>query len=248
MITAKEAIRAGRALLETPYAQMDCINYIKHIIRTTAGGVPSYTTAGTNSLWNSYGSAGKYRDLTWRQESLDGAQAGMLAFKRDGSDVHHVGLVTGEGTVLHSSSAIGCVVETDLYNGQWRLLAMHRYIAVGDAQEMEEGKMSALYSAIVTTEKDPLRVRSAPQTGAIIDHVPRGKIVEVLAESNTPGWVYIRYGALEGYASGEYLQRIADTEHADTETNADDNSSTCVIPYALAKQLYNALGNALSID
>ena len=50
MIKANDAIAAGRALLGTSYSQLDCINFIKRIIRTAPGGVPGYTTAGTNSL------------------------------------------------------------------------------------------------------------------------------------------------------------------------------------------------------
>lgn len=133
MITARDAVACGRALLGTPYSQLDCINFIKRIIHTAPGGDEKYTTAGTNTLWRSYSASRKYRDLTWRQEGLAGARAGMLAFKRSGDDVHHVGLVTGDGTVIHSSSARGCVVETAL-DESWALLAIHRDIAVEEAQ------------------------------------------------------------------------------------------------------------------
>ena len=40
MITARDAIAGGRALLGTLYSEMDCINFIKRIIRTAPGGVP----------------------------------------------------------------------------------------------------------------------------------------------------------------------------------------------------------------
>ena len=141
MIKTKDAIAAARALIGTPYARLDCINLLKKIIRTAPGGVRKYTTAGTNSLWKSYGMSKKYRDLTWRQEGLaaaaetssvsPAARAGMLAFKRKGSDVHHVGLVTECGTVIHASSAHGAVVETPLTAQEgWNLLAIHRHIGV----------------------------------------------------------------------------------------------------------------------
>ena len=99
MVKTKDAIALARSLIGTPYAELDCINLIKKVIRDAPGGVKTYTTAGTNALWDSYDMSAKYRDLTWRQEGLDGAQAGMLAFKADGEDVHHVGLVTDGGTV-----------------------------------------------------------------------------------------------------------------------------------------------------
>lgn len=50
MIKAQDAISAARALIGTPYSELDCINLIKRVIRTAPGGVPLYTTAGTNAL------------------------------------------------------------------------------------------------------------------------------------------------------------------------------------------------------
>ena len=127
MIKANNAIRTARLLLGTPYSEMDCIRLIVMVIRRTAGGDAAYRCEGTNWLWDSIDNSAKYRHLTWRQESTNGAKAGMLAFKRDGNDVHHVGLVTGEGTVIHSSSVYGQVVETEL-DGSWHLLGKHKWI------------------------------------------------------------------------------------------------------------------------
>ena len=216
MIKADNAIRTGRLLIGTPYAELDCINCIKKIIRSSFGGVKDYTTAGTNALWNSFNSAAKYRDLTWRQEGIAGARAGMLAFKRDGSDVHHVGLVTGMGTVLHSSSTNGGrgVVETPLSSSEgWNLLAKHRYIEAKEDAEMIEVSVpqNALYSAKVITQNDPLSVRKWAETGTIIGKVPKGRIVEVLSDAGD-GWPKIRYNELVGYASGRYLERIEEAD------------------------------------
>lgn len=212
MIKADNAVRTGRLLIGTTYAELDCINFIKRIIRTSFGGVKDYTTAGTNALWNSYNSAAKYKDLTWRQEGISGARAGMLAFKRDGSDVHHVGLVTGMGTILHSSSTNGGrgVVETPLSTSEgWNLLAKHRYIEAKEGADMIEANVpqNALYSAKVITQNDPLSVREWPETGTIIGKVPKERIVEVLSDAGD-GWPKIRYNELVGYASGQYLKRI----------------------------------------
>ena len=201
MIKANDAIAAGRALLGTPYSQLDCINFIKHIIRTAPGGVPGYTTAGTNTLWRSAEASGKYRDLTWTQEGLAGARAGMLAFKRRGDDVHHVGLVTGDGTVLHSSSAKGCVVETAL-DASWQLLAVHRYIEAAGAAGTEDN-VNVLYQAVVSTQSGALNVRDAPDGGRI-GSLPKGTMVDVLAEP-AQGWTFVRSGSLMGYVSSAYL-------------------------------------------
>ena len=127
MVKAKDAIATARALMGTPYKEMDCIALIRAVIKKSPGGEKNYRCEGTNWLWRSIGNSGKYKHLTWRQDGTGGARAGMLAFKRSGENVHHVGLVTECGTVIHSSSAAGFVVETVL-DDTWHLLGIHRYI------------------------------------------------------------------------------------------------------------------------
>lgn len=214
-IKANNAIRTGRLLIGTPYNELDCINFLKKVIRTSFGGVKDYTTAGTNALWDSYDVSAKYRDLTWRQEGIAGARAGMLAFKRDGSDVHHVGLVTGMGTVLHSSSTNGGrgVVETPLSASEgWNLLAIHRYIESKENDQMiiAEVPATVMYKAVVNTESSSLNVREWPETGTIIGRVPKGRAVEVLSDAGD-GWPRIRYNELVGVVSDKYLMRADST-------------------------------------
>ena len=151
MVRTEDAIAAARALIGTPYAELDCINLIKKIIRTAPGGDPRYTTAGTDELWSSAQKSAKYRHLAWRQEGLDGVGAGWLVFKGRGTDArdgepHHVGIATGEGTVIHSSSRAG-VTETMLTAADgWTLAAKHRDI---EARE-PEAKGMRLYAVTVT--------------------------------------------------------------------------------------------------
>lgn len=217
MIKADDAIRTARSLIGTPYSELDCINLIKKVIRTSPGGVPGYTTAGTNTLWNSYSAASKYRDLIWRQVGLSGARAGMLTFKRSGTDVHHIGLVTGDGTVIHSSSAAGKVVETALYKS-WDLLAIHRYIEVnelpqpaaptapsggslGDGKEKEQ--MTPYKMKVVASS---LNVRNEPGIGGTrIGRLGESAVVTVQAEMEN-GWKFVSYGdGASGYVDGSYL-------------------------------------------
>ena len=236
MIKTQDAIRLARSMIGTPYSRVDCIGLIKWIIRQAPGCVPGYTTAGTNSLWKSYDMSAKYRDLTWRQEGIQGARAGMLAFKRSGEDVHHVGIVAerpqcgmqrggdresqgAEGdyanspgscrmTVIHSSSVKGEVVETAL-DGSWALLAIHRYIEAAGAAGTEDN-MEALYQAVVSTQSGALNVRDAPDGGRI-GSLPKGTTVEVLAEP-AQGWTFVRSGSLVGYVSSAYLTRAESDE------------------------------------
>ena len=225
MIKAQDAISAARALIGTPYSELDCINLIKRVIRTAPGGVPWYTTAGTNALWASYIASDKYRDIIWRQEGITGARAGMLALKKHGGDVHHVGLVTGDGTVIHSSSAAGRVVETAL-DESWHLLAQHRYIEVSAAAAETEGTMDVLYQAVVNTMRDPLNVRDSPEaSGRKIGELARGTTVDVLAEP-VDGWAYIRAGSVSGYASAAYLARVAYVSAGDAQEAEEEPYTT----------------------
>lgn len=208
MIRNEDVIAAARALISTPYSELDCINLIKRVIRTAPGGVPWYTTAGTNALWASYHASSKYRDLIWRQEGIAGARAGMLAFKRHGGNVHHVGIVTERGTVIHSSSVHGKVVETAL-DESWHLLAQHRYIEVAASAAETEEHMDVLYQAVVNTMRDPLALRDSPGTdGRKLGELARGTTVDVLAEPVT-GWAYVRSAdGRTGYAASAYLARV----------------------------------------
>lgn len=217
MVKTMDAIRTARALIGTPYSELDCIGLIVRVIRTAPGGVGAYRTAGTNTLWKSAEASAKYRDLTWRHEGISGALPGMLAFKRRGTDVHHVGLVTGDGTVIHSSSAAGKVVETKL-DESWQLLAVHRYIeaqelpqpaapaapsggSLGD--ETEETRMEAYKMKVVASS---LNVRNEPGIGGDrIGRLSEGAVVTVQAEMEN-GWKYITYGdGALGYVDGSYL-------------------------------------------
>ena len=50
LITTNEAIRVARGLIGTSYETLDCINLIKKVIRTSAGGDKRYTTAHIRSV------------------------------------------------------------------------------------------------------------------------------------------------------------------------------------------------------
>lgn len=250
MIKWQDAVQSARALIGTPYAQIDCINLIKRIIRTAPGGVPGYTTAGTNTLWKSYSASAKYRDLTWTQEGITGARAGMLAFKRSGENVHHVGLVTGDGTVIHSSSAKGKAVETAL-DGSWQLLAVHRYIDTDDYIKEEE-TMDVLYKAKVITQEDPLTLRNAPE-GDKIGALPIGAIVDVLVDTDGD-WLFVRLGSMSGYAAKRYLARTEEEPEEEEVAGAEiqivitDEAGNVFRPVGAYKTDIEVLVDGESID
>lgn len=213
MVKAKDAIRVARSLIGTPYSELDCINLIKKVIRTAPGGVKGYTTATTVSLWDSYAMTPKYRDLTWRQENIDGALAGMLAFKRYSKSADHVGIVTGDGTVVHSSSVHGQVVETPLTIKEgWNGLGIHRHISTTDDVIIEEElvETETWYGKVVLSNPDNpdnyLNVRNEPSTrGDVIAKLHHDAPVVIMAKP-TKGWLFIQFGDNgSGYVSEKYV-------------------------------------------
>lgn len=211
MIQAKDAIEAARSLIGTPYSELDCINLIKKIIRISPGGDRKYTDAHVPALWASYNSSGKYKHLIWRQTGIEGAKPGMLAFKgkplgRD-HQPSHVGIVSGPNSVIHSSSQYGGVVETELNNGQWTLLAQHKLIGVMDDQEEDEKMEEVLYTARVVTAGGRLNLRKGRTTSSpSIRLIDNGETVDVYDDSQI--WWKIGYGGCEGYSLSSFLEPI----------------------------------------
>ena len=208
MIQAEAAIRAARGLIGTAYSEMDCINLIKKVIRTCAGGDKRYTTAGTNELWNSFDSVPKYRHLIWRQAGISGAKPGMLAFMGVGTgDVSHTGLVTEQGTVIHSSKSRGGVVETALTaKAGWNGLGAHRMIAVGEVDgdksaDEEQTENSAEGEVVTVCAQGGLRMRKKPR-GRYMKMILDGTRLVVLEEKG--GWLRVEYRGYTGWVSGEY--------------------------------------------
>ena len=206
MIKTSEAIRTARALIGTPYSELDCINLIKKVIRTAPGGDKNYTTAGTNDLWNSDSKSAKYQDLTWKQEGISGAKAGMLAFMGVGTgDVSHTGLVTERGTVIHSSKSRGCVVETELTEKRgWNGLGVHRMIEVA-----ENADAAPTGTAYVICAQTGLRMRKRPDVrGEYMQMLPDGAVIVAL--ETRAGWIKTTYKGYTGWVSGEYCCKAGD--------------------------------------
>lgn len=235
MIETSEAIRMARALIGTAYSELDCINLIKKVIRTSAGGDKRYTTAGTNELWNSFDSAPKYRHLIWRQSGISGAKAGMLAFMGVGTgDVSHTGLVTERGTVIHSSKSRGGVVETALTEkAGWNGLGAHRMIEVnyteggGKAEVSEAEKIFG--NAAVNITSGYLNIRDGASTRAnVIAKAANGVRVNIIREAGGTGWVFgVLASGEAGYMSSEYLVEDAPPESGDQgETGGEAPNTT----------------------
>ena len=200
MIQADAAIRTARGLIGTSYETLDCINLIKKVIRTCAGGDKRYTTAGTNELWNSFDSVPKYRHLIWRQSGISGAKPGMLAFMGVGTgDVSHTGLVTERGTVIHSSKSRGGVVETELTaKAGWNGLGVHQVIEVA-----ENAGAAPTGTAHIVCAQTGLRMRKRPDVrGEYMQMLPDGAVIVAL--ETRAGWIKTTYKGYTGWVSAEY--------------------------------------------
>ena len=221
MIQAEEAIRVARGLIGTSYETLDCINLIKKVIRTGAGGDKRYTTAGTNALWDSDSKRGKYRDLTWKQTGISGARPGMLAFMGVGTgDVSHTGLVTERGTIIHSSKSRGGVVETALTEkAGWNGLGVHRMIEVNGYVNDEDVQIDAKYSIgeYTVSYKNGLRLRKRPSlTGAYMLTMPCGAKLTVTEIDGD--WGKAAYNGHQGWWSGANYDKVgAQTEAGENE-------------------------------
>ena len=217
MIQAEEAIRAARGLIGTAYSELDCINLIKKVIRTAPGGDKRYTTAGTNELWNSFDSVPKYRHLIWRQSGISGAKPGMLAFMGVGTgDVSHTGLVTEQGTVIHSSKSRGGVVETALTaKAGWNGLGAHRMIEVNGYVNDEDVQIDAKYSIgeYTVSYKNGLRLRKRPSlTGAYMLTMPCGAKLTVTEIDGD--WGKAAYKGHQGWCSLAYCDKVGTQDEA----------------------------------
>ena len=119
----------------------------------------------------------------------------------DQRDYYHVGVVMGVSPlkIMHCTSP---TVKIDTKLGKWAYAGRLKVVEQ-DGKGVDD--MDALYMATVNTQQGPLNVRDAPKTGKVIGQIPKGAAVEVLSEGE---WERVRYGALEGYSSAQYLKRI----------------------------------------
>lgn len=130
----------------------------------------------------------------------DGEEIGNRWYGMEPGDCYHIGLVGRDGRILNAQGVETGFVSSpgDGWDGCAPLLAV-------DYEDGVEGAR-VLYRARVATARDPLRVRDWPETGEVLGSIPRGAEVEVLDDTGG-GWLRVRYGGLEGYASGAYLSR-----------------------------------------
>ena len=109
---ANEFVMNATRLIGTPYNTIDCIG----VVRIAAG----INCQGTNWLWRSINNSPKYRYLIERHDTSlpkTDCMNGILVFRinwsqqpkgyEDTPNCYHVGIITAERTVIHSTEKLG---------------------------------------------------------------------------------------------------------------------------------------------
>lgn len=176
---------------------------------------------GSNTIFR------KYCPKTGAIRSASDLRVGMAVLKRrfDGKEpaqyssdgignLYHIGCVTSVSPlrIVHATTPVARV---DTTLGNWTHWGTMDKVAYGATITSPASPIppstgsneTAEYKATVTTNKDPLNLRSAPnQNAGILSAIPRGATVEVLEDPDA--WVRVRYQGVTGYASSRYLTPI----------------------------------------
>lgn len=152
-------------------------------------------------------------------------------YEKSPGDVYHIGLVDKSGKYVLNAKSTSAGFSLDPISS-WQYFAP---LSAVDYSEVNKTVIEQPYYAIVTTEKDPLKMRKEPNTNsAVITKIPKGELVLVNQEIN--GWAVVEYGGYSGYASLAYLSK---TSLVPAEPNK--NNVTITISADVAKELLNAL-------
>lgn len=247
-VAAYGKLQIGRA-----YDEIDCIRLVVLAVRNGAGAdgeSKSYRCADTNELWRSLNASGKYHYVTKRLELETAKTLGLLVpgallviwepgynekYKDNEGDCSHIGIYVGDDDceVVHSSATKRCVAASTIKNG-WTHVLIHRLIdlenGVDEAQELAYEPVEP-YSATVDTQKDPLTIRSKPDTGSEkLGKVKKGGTITVVGAVKVDGdgraWLPVearpdnRRSIVSGWAAAEYLKPVEETASAATAASS----------------------------
>lgn len=232
----------ARKYLGQPYSKIDCAK----LPSLASNGAIKAT--GSNYQWRyETGEKGRITDgkpgdpyPAGNDRKSSQLEVGMAVFMHKKADTKkypdglgdycHVGIVSSVKPlrIINASSVEGKVTEYTRI-GTFCAWAYFKDIDYGISTEPAEavgetttqGGTTMLYQAKVVTGSAPLNVRANPSTKAARKgSVKKGAIVNVYETQS--GWSRISYGALEGWASSQYLQKVKGTQQAASEAGAAD--------------------------
>lgn len=219
MIPAARAAELFEQIIGWPYSSPGSND--QRGIDCSGAWVRVYAASGEKVYHGSNTIFRKHCTTTGAIRSASDLRVGMAVFKRrfDGKEpaqyandsignMYHIGCVTSTSPlrIVHATTPVARV-DTTLSN--WTHWGTMDKVTYGEnTTSPGTGNNEAVeYKATVTTSKDPLNLRSAPnQTASILSAIPRGATVEVLADPDA--WVRVRYQGVTGYASSRYLTRV----------------------------------------
>ena len=165
---------------------------------------------GSNTIWDDYCSA---KGELSRGERTDGKvlQPGTAVFTSSGTRHNHIGLYVGDGLVIEAQGAQAGVTTTQITNKRWTHWGELSGVRYGgdvspDGGKQEEKAMEAKVMLPPGAEGSSVNMRKEPQKGAaLVERVPVGAVVEVLAENGD--WCRIQYRGKTGWMMSTYLDR-----------------------------------------
>lgn len=206
---------------------VDCSGAFVYAYRILGGPAIAH---GSNSIFRKHvGAAGTephpgYAAFTCKPWTED--QAGNAWYGKEPGNIPHIGLVDSTGGVVLNAKGTAYGFCRDKAS-RYQYFAPLNDVVYDDAQGGGE-TMPVLYRAKNLTVNDPLSIRAEPDTsGRKVGKIPVGETVDVLDDSNTK-WMKIRYGGVEGYASGDYLKRMDADGNADAQDEPAEDMTALV--------------------
>lgn len=197
----------------------DCAQLTRAVAK--AAGVT--LVSGATSQWNK---------TEWAKKgTIDTIPAGetVFVYRQSSGKMQHTGVALGDGTCVHARGTAYGVVRQNMSEHAWT-----HWAAPAWEMEGEDMSLDVIYEAKVTASKGKtVNMRKEPG-GSIIEQVPIGTVVDVLAEAGA-GWAKIVYDMQTGYMQTSFLKK-KDAENESVNVNMDRGT-------ALA--LYNALAEVL---
>ena len=163
---------------------------------------------GSNSIWSDYLTS---RGTLSGGKRTDGQvlKPGTAVFTSNDEGRHnHIGLFTGDGTVIEAMGAKDGVTTTRISNKKWTHwgeLKNVRYDADGDNHEKGGSGMFATVVLPQDASGNTVNMRERADRGSsVIARVPVGATVEVLEDRST--WCQIEFGGQVGWMMSNYLE------------------------------------------
>ena len=208
---------------------------------------------GTNTMWrnevtdkrtiNGDKSQLQVGDIVFRCKDWTGDEATNRWYGTEPGNVSHVGIYTGNGTVIEAKGEKYGVVESP-WDKKWILAGRFKgtvsslpvinssteFNSSGKTKNAAELTKGANMKYTVTTESGNLNIRKEPSTGsAKVGSIAPGTIIE--AENYNDQWAHTTHDGVVGYVSKQFLTVFED------KTIEVGDTVNVVLP----RELFNAL-------